>query len=239
MVEQEITIDPMTQEIADMLNEANPIALGQIQRMIEKMGEAQVRTFVEEAQQIDMGEGLTVKGGKRRRTLGGVFFYVAKGHIKSKADKRYIWPNMGLGGPKQEKAKAEPPFNWGDRVAVIPELIKERGEARTMKITLIGRPGKVTERGNVVLTSMQGTKAPSLPKGLPTPPPAEGTTYIVFIAMKQWRRVAEAIKDPDDALIIEGYPFFDKRMSNMAVLTQSVTTRLLQQKKREAQKAKA
>ena len=64
-----------------------------------------------------------------------------------------------------------------------------------MNITLIGRPGRVVEKANVVLTSMQqkSDKAPSLPKGLP-PLPDEPTTYIVYIARKQWRKVAKAIK---------------------------------------------
>ena len=103
-----------------------------------------------------------------------------------------------------------------------------------MKLTLIGRPGKLIDKGQVMLTTMKSTKPPSLPKGLPKPP-EQATTYIVFIAAKQWRRVAESIKDPEDALIVEGYPFFDERLKTIAVLAQSVTTKLLQRAKREAQ----
>ena len=66
--------------------------------------------------------------------------------------------------------------------------LSQTGEATAMKITLIGRPGRIVEKGQVVLTSMQGAKAPSLPKGLPAPP-AEATPYIVYIAAKQWRKV--------------------------------------------------
>ena len=75
-------------------------------------------------------------------------------------------------------------------------------------------------------------KAPSLPKGLP-PIPDEPTTYIVYIARKQWRKVARAIKDPDDSLIVEGLPVMDKRLGTIAVFARSVTTKLLQAKKRE------
>ena len=102
-----------------------------------------------------------------------------------------------------------------------------------MKITLIGRPGRIVEKGQVVLTSMQGAKAPSLPKGLPAPP-AEATPYIVYIAARQWRKVAQAMQNPQDRLIIEGYPVLDKRLGTIAVFAQSVTTKLLQAAKQEA-----
>jgi hypothetical protein len=107
-----------------------------------------------------------------------------------------------------------------------------------MKITLIGRPGRIVEKGEVVLTSMQqGGKAPSLPQGLP-PLPTEPTTYILYIARKQWQKVAKAITNPEDALIVEGLPVLDKRLGTIAVFAQSVTTKWLQQAKHEAQKAK-
>ena len=101
------------------------------------------------------------------------------------------------------------------------------------KITLTGRPGKLIEAQGCILTVMatDPTKAPTLPKGLPTPP-AKPTSYVVYIAQKQWAKVAEAIQDPGDALIVEGYPIFDERLPGLAVLTQNITTRNLQRTKR-------
>jgi len=84
-----------------------------------------------------------------------------------------------------------------------------------------------------MLTSIQGSKAPSLPKGLP-PVPTDPTTYVVFIALKQWKKVAQAIKDPQDMLIVEGYLVLDKRLEAVTIFTQNVTTKLLQAAKREA-----
>ena len=96
-----------------------------------------------------------------------------------------------------------------------------------MKITLIGRPGRIVEKGDVVLTTMQGAKPPTLPRGLPAPP-AEPTTYVVYIARKQWIKVVEALQVPDDRLIVEGYPVFEKRLGAMVVLVSSATTKNLQ-----------
>ena len=105
-----------------------------------------------------------------------------------------------------------------------------------MKITLIGRPGQVTEKGNVVITTMQNKKSPPLPKALP-PLPNNPTIYTVYIARKQWRKVAESIKDAEDQLIIEGYPVFDKESDTVAVFAIHTTTRNLQSKKREEQRS--
>lgn len=108
------------------------------------------------------------------------------------------------------------------------------------KITLTGRPGRIIEAQGAVLTVMttDPAKAPTLPKGLPVPP-AQPTRYVVYIAAKQWQKVADAIKQPDDVLIIEGYPVFDERLPGLAVLTQTITTRNLQRAKREAESAPA
>ena len=102
-----------------------------------------------------------------------------------------------------------------------------------MKITLVGRPGKVVEKNDSLIIGMQSTKAPALPKGLPTPP-STPTDYVVFIARKQWAKVGEAIQNPDDALIIEGFPVIDPQAKSIAVFGTNVTTKLLQAAKRQA-----
>jgi hypothetical protein len=81
-----------------------------------------------------------------------------------------------------------------------------------VKITLVGRPGKVVDRGQFIVSVMESSKVPMLPKGLPTPSNM-ATKYAVSVAAKQWKKVAEAIQDPEDALIIEGFPTTDAETS--------------------------
>jgi len=68
---------------------------------------------------------------------------------------------------------------------------------------------------------------------LPTPP-AQPTTFAVYIAVRQWRKVEAALTDPEAALIIEGVPVYDEGLPGVALLAQSVTTGRLQAAKRLA-----
>ena len=85
----------------------------------------------------------------------------------------------------------------------------------------------------MLILALQSATAPSLPKGLPAPP-AQPTNYLVFVSQKQWKRVAEALQDPEDKLIIEGYPVHHPRFTGITVYATQVTTTRLQAAKRQA-----
>ena len=55
---------------------------------------------------------------------------------------------------------------WADRLAVLTELNAEKGQVTTVKITLIGRPGRIVERGACIVTSMESSKSSCSSKGL-------------------------------------------------------------------------
>jgi hypothetical protein len=119
---------------------------------------------------------------------------------------------------------------------VIAEISKHPGEATTVKVTIIGRPGEIVERQGVIILAMKSAAAPSLPKGLPAPP-EQPTNDLVFVSQKQWRKVTDAIKNPQDKLIIEGYPVHHPRFTGITVYATQVTTTLLQAAKRQQQQA--
>ncbi len=127
-----------------------------------------------------------------------------------------------------------PPFVWAERGRAIEELLAQpRGRADNVKLTLIGRPGKIVEQGGFVMTTMQANgKVPTLPKGLPAPPESR-LLYLVYIASKQWKKVSEAIQNPDDILILEGFLTWDSELKKLSVFAQSVTTRDLQRAQRQ------
>ena len=55
----------------------------------------------------------------------------------------------------------------------------------------------------------------------------------MYIALKQWQKVEDAIKDPEDVLIVEGFPTATPQGIN--VYATNTTTKQLQQAQRQAQ----
>ena len=103
-----------------------------------------------------------------------------------------------------------------------------------MKLTLIGRPGKVETRGQAVLFRMQGKPPGALPRGLPPVPAQAPLTWNVMVALRQWNRVKDSLAaNQEDQLIIEGYPLMQG--SQPVLLAQSCVSMLQQRAQKQAQ----
>jgi hypothetical protein len=145
--------------------------------------------------------GLLTRDGTRRRTPGGVYLTLVKESLGGPEYRRLVAPRPRRAGraapPKADRPVPVAPVTWTEETfrAVMAEL--EFGEARTVKITVIGRPARVVEQENVIVVGLRSTKVPTLPKGVPTPA-APTTDYAVFVSRKQWAAVAEALQDPED-----------------------------------------
>lgn len=231
-------LQAFVQELAAQLGETDEQPLQLLEAVVENCGVEFAQQLLKDTLEIEAQGGLIVKSGQRRRTTGGVFFYLARGRVSHRLRTK-IFGIQQSQKPAQPPPPAIPPLVWKDRTALIEPLLAESGEVTTVKITLIGRPGRTEARKDLVITTMTHTaKSPTLPKGVP-PPPATPTLYTVYIAAKQWRRVEEAANDPEDALIVEGTASYDPDIRGIAVFAMSVTSKKLEQKKREAQKGGA
>jgi hypothetical protein len=220
--------------ITEQLNETDAKPVRQIAQIVQLCGVEFAQQLLQETLEIEAQGGMMLPDDSRRRTVGGVFFYLARSRIERKL-MRKIFPFT----PSQKETSAQPTvpeFHWQERLDVLRPLLDEKGELTTVKVTLIGRPGRIETRKDLVITTMTHViKSPTLPKGVPTPPQTP-TVYTVYIGAKQWRRVEEAIKDPADALIIEGICTFDQDIGAMAVFANGVTTKNIETKKRQEQK---
>jgi len=234
-----------TQEIAAQLGETERGPLGQVGRVVGRLGADRARAFLTRTQEIEAAGGLLLPDGSRRRTPGGVFFHLVRtDDTLSREDRVSIFPpQFGRNGRKKAAGAASTPATpapalapssaWADddyrRVMAV--LQQELGRATTVKITVIGRPGAAVEQGQAVALALVSEKVPALAKGLPEPP--TGTRYTVFVARKQWGKIAEALAaDAEDAAIIEGYAALDPRVEGIAVYATSATTKRLQAAKR-------
>ena len=223
--------------IAQELGETQSVPINQIRRIVQRLGPEAALAFLQEAHQIEAQGGLMLPDGSRRRTLGGVFFFLVRQRATPE-DRAVIFPGWPKRPTPQPPGTSTAPAAEAPPTASIvqPELLPNlSGEVRTVKITLIGRPGPITTSPTgTVTTTMHSSKVPSLPKGVPAPP-LTATTYTVYIAAKQWAKVGAALRNPADVLIVEGFPAADPAQAGITVYATHVTTKVLQQAQRAAQ----
>lgn len=225
--------------IADALGEKEYAPRGQVMRVVRVLGVDRAQALYEQTIAVEGTGGMLLPDGSRRRTPGGVFFRLARDSA-SKDERGKIFPMRSQptkpkhpASPGQPQPPAPPTLIPATRL-IITEIPNASGEARTVKITLIGRPGRIAQMQGYIMTSMTARNLPALPKGMPTPP-AKLTTYTVYIALKQWAKVEQALTNPDDTLIVEGTPVYDPTLEGIAVYVTNATTKLLQQAQRTAQ----
>jgi len=231
-------------EIAAQFGETEDEPKRLIKRALRTLGEERVRAFVAQALEVEAAGGLLLPDGSRRRTPGGVLFHLMRTGIDKKTSRKIFWSHttpqgQGAQGSAQgvdtdATATEATPFDWTAFAAAAAEAMNGAGEASTVKLTVIGKPGTVVERGDVALVALRSEKAPSLPKGVPAPA-APQTDYMALVGMKQWRKVAEALAvDPVDKVIIEGYPTVRPDFVGITVHATSATTTGIQAAKRTA-----
>ena len=241
--------------IARELGETTRAAISQIRRTVYQCGPEQALAWLEATRAYEAAGGMLVKDGSRRRTPGGVYFAIVSAEIAPQlhavvfppwqtkrakkegqlAASQAATPAPAAAAPATAPAPVPvPPFDWDVREQLVTEASETKGVLSTVKITLIGRPGKVVERpGFVLLVLEKSGPLPALPKGIPVPASAPSTQYIVYVGSKQWTKVKEAIKQPEDALIIEGTPILDPKFNAITVFATNVTTKQPQQAQKE------
>jgi len=235
---------PLPEQIAQALGETEPEPIRQIEQLVRVLGDDPTRALLLETLQVEASGGMLIGDGSRRRTPGGTFFKIARDKLTNEQLLVVFGPRWtrqkrtpGAGG--QPAQAATPAVTWAERGALIEQAAAQPGKVNTVKVTLIGQPGKIVEQKEFTLLRMTHSgPLPSLPKGIPAPSQVPETLYVAYIGAKQWRSVAEAIKSPDDVLIIEGTQIYDAQYKAIAVFATNVTTKRLQQAKRQAQQEK-
>lgn len=233
----DLTID----QLADALQEPNRPLLHQVLRI---MGQARTTALLAETLQCEATGGLLTADGTRRRTPGGVFFHLARQQASPKERQR-LFPRPGpykhhAPSAGHDTSVGVPPSQvlpWDEVFPMIQTLATHLpGEARTMKLTLIGRPGPVEVRGQAVVFRMQGKAPGPLPKGLPPLPRTPALTWNVLVALRQWNRVKDSVAtNQEDQLIIEGYPVLQG--TEHVLLAQNCTSVAMQRARKAGQQA--
>lgn len=90
--EEELELEEVVYYISSHLNETKTRPLAQIRQIVTILGPEKSLRFLKQAREIDKGEGMVSISGKKRRTVGGVFFTL----VKTQCDAytvALIWPD--------------------------------------------------------------------------------------------------------------------------------------------------
>lgn len=255
-----INIQETATDIAQQLHENNTEAVAQIGRIVEYLGAEETYALMTKALEAEKEGGMQTVDGRRTRTLGGIFFYLARRRIPSKI-RPTIWLHLQNPQPQPRKPAAKPrkdakaarptggkPANGGSRQPSSPrpggsgyragsagqrsathahpptatEVPVTQGDVSSVKITVVGRPNRIIERGDVILMPMANTKIPMVNRNLPSPP-TDPVVYLVYLARNQWEKIASAVESSQTRLSVEGYPFYDKKLGVISILTSQAT----------------
>ena len=85
------SVDETAANIAQQLGETDTIPREQIRRIVDRLGAESALTFLREALKMEAEGGMLLPDRSRRRTPGGVFFYLVRSRV-SKKDRAFIWP---------------------------------------------------------------------------------------------------------------------------------------------------
>src|SRR5712672_296554 len=157
MIEHEQTQQTVAQlaaELATHLKETEPGPRIAISKVVALLGRTTCLDLLHKTQEIEATGGMMTSDGTRRRTSGGVWFYLTRG-MMTPEQRRTVWPyrpqfrkkkkptqaaSAGSPQPRKPKAPKEkqlaptPVFTWDDRIAAVTEAETEKGTAN-VKIT--------------------------------------------------------------------------------------------------------
>jgi len=231
-VQQELQV--VAEDIARQLGEKSRKPKRQIFLIVKRCGIEFAQKLLEDAKEIENSGGMMTQDGKRRRTLGGVFFHLARQQIPPEIRQEIFYSWRIETQQRLEQEAQFDPFDYAERKAVVPSLLEDIGKVEDVKVTMVGRPGKIERRQNLVIFTMQDSvkEETALPRGVPHPDPLP-VDYTVYISANQWERVEDAIENPQDELMIDGVCKYDAETNMMAVFATYVTTRRLKKKEKK------
>ena len=205
-------ISPRARALAQQLGETKFPVLQQLERCLNVLGEATVDELLRETEQIEQGDGLLTTDGKRRRTKGGVFLYLARQRCTPE-QRPIVFPQTDWQARKAARKVRAPHTAPAATALAAPAPAAAAAPIKAiyvfpgvsaMKTTLKGRPLQSTVMDGYTRLLFERTEAKdSFPAGIPAAP-SEPQRVTVYVGAKQWRKVADEIQKPSVNLSIDG-----------------------------------
>lgn len=231
---EEERIAALTSEIADRLGETEDEPVGQIERAVRILGPETTLAILDEAFAVEAQGGLMIRDGSRRRTLGGVFFYLLQRRI-SKSDRLSIFY------PEYQQIVPLAPDE------IIAHLTDAGQWASTQSskssILVNGRPSVIPPPDiphetpwAVVMMESGPERSPPFGKGML--PPHVATTFRILISARRWPNAAKAlIENPDARMHVAGQTEIDPQSPDIITVRAHTVTISAPQYHKKEQKA--
>lgn len=221
--------------IAEQLGEVEELPRLQIAKVVELVGIERAMGFLIRAEQIEADGGLMLPAKARRRTFGGVFFFLVRRGVSDKQRRQIFGKRYN-----QERAPqtpVAPPFRWADYPAILDQFKGDTGVADSLVVEVKGRPGRVIDRERVVIVRMErnydGGALPGVSSDIPLPARIPAVPCVVLIRRKSWNKVKDALDaDENDRLIAKGPAFYDADHRVFTIAATVVTTIAIERERR-------
>ncbi len=173
--------------------------------------------------EIEARGGMLTKEGDRRRTIGGVFFHLAREQLSDDEEKRRAVFNARW-LKRKEYGMELPEFEITKRRHVFQHLAQDSGSIRDCTVRLIGRPqNPVIGDEEVILEMSHEARNASAPRGIPEPH-GQDARHLVIMRRDEWEEVEAALeKEPERWLSISGRWSFDED-KRIVVSADKITT---------------
>ncbi len=102
------TVNEITAEIAAQLGETEPSPRKALKRAVRILGPAQVQALLDRTLDIERSGGLLLSDGSRRRTPGGVFFYLVRTTVAPKEAYKILRPQPAPAPAQPQEETQEP-----------------------------------------------------------------------------------------------------------------------------------
>ena len=221
------------QAIAESLQESNIDLLAAVAGAV---GMDRVEALLQDTLAVEDAGGMMLGDGSRRRTPGGVFFFLARKSM-SGMQRQQVFPPLP-GNPQRPDGEQASALS-APTLAAAMGLVRATGSIppekkgrAVIKTTVIGRVKQIKPMGEFILAIVTPRGPEPMPKGLPPVPDTSTSSVAIFVVRNQWPRVEAALNaDPKDALIAEGYLALDVKNQLTGLWAQTCTTRNLQKLK--------
>jgi hypothetical protein len=185
----------VVQEIAAALGETEWLPLQSLRRIVRTKGVEFAQSMLREAQAVQSQGGLRWLNGSRRRTLGGVYFFLAKQHL-SRRQQRFVFaaPRYHLHHGMCRAAKK-------GACAVVPPSVSPDGSPSDSSKEVHADPETAVPPPRTVLAAREKDlpSPPHAAKPLPSVRPSDPRSVVVDVNPSRVLPASSVVKVPSSS----------------------------------------